>query len=435
MDDRDTIFAVATARGKSGVAVVRISGSKAFAAVKAIAGDVPMPRRAALRTIRNPANDRVIDQALVLVFENRKSFTGEAIVEFHTHGSVAVLAALLAVLSAQPGLRLAEAGEFSRRALENGRMDLAQIEGLGDLISAETEGQRRAALQVMQGALSVRVAEWRKSLLRISALQAAMIDFADEDVPDVSAEVLSLIQQLIASLSGELTGSEARSRLRDGFEVAIVGRPNVGKSTLLNALAGRDAAITSEIAGTTRDVIEVRMDLSGLPVTLLDTAGLRDALDQVESMGVALAKSRAEKADLRIFLEDLASAGLADGVAFKPGDIRVIGKSDLSNTSNANGVSGKTGLGLDWLLKEITDVLSTRIVGSGVTIRERHRVAIQSALSGLGRAQDRVRTGIGVEDLAAEEVLAAIRSLDSIIGRVDVEQMLGEIFARFCIGK
>ena len=435
MDDADTIFAVATARGKAGVAVVRVSGVLAHQAALALVGDVPKARQAVVRVLRNPKDATMLDQVLVLVFEDGKSFTGEPVVEFHCHGSTAVLAAILGILAEMTGFRLAEAGEFSRRALENGRMDLAQIEGLGDLISAETEAQRRAALQVMQGDLSERIAIWRQKLLRISALQAAMIDFADEDVPNLNAEIADLIQGTSKSLREELVGSAARERLHDGFEVAILGRPNVGKSTLLNALAGRKAALTSEVAGTTRDVIEVRMDLSGLPVTLLDTAGLRETSDVVESLGIDLAIDRAKSADLRIFLLDSSDAELPLGVEFMADDIRVVGKADISGHSDANSVSGKTGAGIDRLLAKVTETLSQRLAGSGVTIRERHRIAIGAAVSGLDRALERVKTGIGSEDLAAEEVLAAIRALDVIVGKVDIEQMLGEIFSSFCIGK
>lgn len=435
MQFRDTIFAVASARGRAGIAVLRVSGPGAFDAVRALAVSLPKARTSSLRWLRDPVTGEVLDQALVLTFAEGHSFTGECVAEFQVHGSVAVQAALLATLSAVPGFRLAEPGEFSRRALENGRMDLAQIEGLGDLISAETSAQHRAAMQVMQGALSERVSVWRRDLLQIAAQQAAMIDFADEDVPDLAPEILQRIQLVSALLAAELQGSFARTRLRDGFEVAIVGRPNVGKSTLLNALAGREAALTSEIAGTTRDVIEVRMDLAGLPVTLLDTAGLRETSDQVEIMGVERARERASLADLRVFLLEPDALILPDQVAFQDGDIRVIGKADLAVGSEDLSVSGKTGYGIDRLLERIAAILSERIVGTGLIIRERHRVAIRSALSGLDRAADRVRTGIGSDDLAAEDVLAAIRALDSIIGRIDVEQVLGEIFASFCIGK
>ncbi len=271
----DTIYALASARGKAGVAVVRISGPLAFLAVKNLTGDVPSARRTALRILRDAAGE-VLDEALVICFEKGASFTGEESAELQLHGSIAIVNAVLRTLSEMEGLRLAEAGEFTRRALENERLDLAQVEGLADLIEAETEAQRRQALKVFSGVLGEKVERWRTALVRAAALIEATIDFADEEVPvDVSPEVLELIATVMLDLETEARGAKMAERIRDGFEVAIVGPPNAGKSTLLNALAGRDAAITSEVAGTTRDVIEVRMELGGLPVTLLDTALLK----------------------------------------------------------------------------------------------------------------------------------------------------------------
>ena len=318
----DTIFALATAKGRAGVAVLRLSGPQAPAIAEALVGPGLPPSGRSLRLVRD-REGRVLDEALVLSFEKGASFTGEAVVEFQCHGSPAVASAILRALSDDGRGRLAEPGEFTRRALENGRLDLAQVEGLADLIEAETESQRRQALRVMQGALGARVEVWRKDLIRAVALIEATIDFADEDIPtDVSPEVLDLIDRTLADLQKEIAGSFAAERIREGFEVAIVGAPNAGKSTLLNVLAGRDAAITSEIAGTTRDVIEVRMDLGGLAVTLLDTAGLRETEDTIERIGVQRALERARLADLRLFLtEDGSLSGL--GLKPEPGDIVV----------------------------------------------------------------------------------------------------------------
>jgi tRNA modification GTPase len=284
----DTIYALASARGKAGVAVVRLSGPEAHDAARALCGPLPEPRRTALRVLRWQGRD--LDHALVICFEKCASFTGEASVEFHLHGSQAVVAEVLRVLAEQPGLRLAQAGEFTRRALENGCLDLAQVEGLADLIDAETEAQRVQALRVLSGAIGQKVEAWRRDIIRAAALMEATIDFADEDVPvDVTPEVRGLLDGLLDSIGKEVAGASVAERIREGFEVAIIGAPNAGKSTLLNALAGREAAITSEIAGTTRDVIEVKMDLAGLAVTVLDTAGLRETSDQVEALGVELA--------------------------------------------------------------------------------------------------------------------------------------------------
>lgn len=427
----DTIFALATAPGKSGVAVVRISGPDAFKAAQAIAGDLPAPRQAGLRLLRDRGGRR-LDQALVLVFPQGGSFTGEDIVELQIHGSAAVANAVLRYLSDCTGLRLAEAGEFTRRALENGCLDLAQVEGLADLIDAETEAQRQQALRVLSGDLGTRAEKWRKTLIRAAALLEATIDFADEDVPvDVSPEVRALLGAVRDDLSGEIAGAAVSERIRSGFEVAILGAPNVGKSTLLNALAGREAAITSEFAGTTRDVIEVRMDLGGLPVTLLDTAGLRQTDDVVEGIGIDRARARAEQADLRVYLTEDDTPPEVD---LHPGDIVRLAKGDLRDDTRV-AVSGATGQGIADLVAEITRVLSNRAAGSGLAIRERHRTAMTRASEGLMAAQDVVESGPESYDIAAEELHSAIRALDSIVGRVDVENLLDEIFSSFCIGK
>lgn len=426
----DTIFAPATARGRAGVAVIRLSGPGAWAAVMALCGDLPAPRRASLRVLR--LGDEALDEAVVLTFAKGASFTGEESAEFHIHGAPATAAAVLWALTGMNGLRPAEAGEFTRRALENGRLDLAQVEGLADLLEAETEAQRRQALRVLSGAVGERAEDWRRDLIRAMALTEATIDFADEDVPvDVTPEVGALIGGVAQSLGAELGGFAAAERIRDGFEVAIVGRPNAGKSTLLNALAGREAAITSEYAGTTRDVIEVRMDLGGLPVTILDTAGLRETDDPVESIGIARALDRAGQADLRVFLLDGAEPPL---LAPHPGDITVHGKADLGPGPGALAVSGKTGAGIDRLIAEITGTLSQRTAGSAVIIRERHRKAVSDALASLESARDGLHAGREAE-IIAEDLRRAVRALDSLIGRVDVEDLLDEIFSSFCIGK
>jgi tRNA modification GTPase len=355
------------------------------------------------------------------------------VAELHVHGSPAVVAALLRELGQLPGLRLAEPGEFTRRALESERLDLAQVEGLADLLDAETEAQRRQALRVLSGDLGRRAEGWRRALVRAAALLEATIDFADEEVPtDVTPEVTALVDATLAELRREAEGVTVAERIRDGFEVAIVGRPNAGKSTLLNALAGREAAITSEIAGTTRDVIEVRMDLRGLPVTILDTAGLRDTDDTVESIGVARAIDRATSADLRVFL--LEEEGEALPLAPRPGDITVLGKADL-RTGRAFALSGKTGAGIAELVDRITDTLSVRAEGAGLAIRERHRTAILRAIRALESARLEVQHGPDRAELAAEELRTALRSLDSLVGRVDVEDILDEIFSSFCLGK
>lgn len=422
----DTIFALASARGKAGVAVVRVSGPDAFSAGMVLAGSLPPARHSAVRVLKR--DGEALDEALVLTFAEGASFTGEPVVEFHLHGSVAVITAVLDALATIPGLRVADPGEFTRRAMENERLDLAQVEGLADLIESETEAQRKQAFRVLSGALGEKAEHWRKDLIRAAALLEATIDFADEEVPvDVSPEVLDLIGRTRLSLKREVEGARISERIREGFEIAIVGAPNAGKSTLLNALAGREAAITSEVAGTTRDVIEVRMDLGGLPVTLLDTAGLRESDDVVERLGIERAKARAEAADLRIFLLS------NDDLPFEPrdGDIVVEGKADITG----RGVSGKTGEGLDFLMGQVTDVLSDRASNAGTAIRHRHRIAMTQASEALESARIELESGSGRSELAAEELWSAIRALDSLVGRVDVEAVLDEIFASFCLGK
>lgn len=426
----DTIFALATARGKSGVAIVRLSGSCSWTALQALGVALPAPRKAALR--RLTWQGEPLDEALVLIFAEGESFTGEAAAELHLHGSSATVSAVLAALSGQPGLRMAEAGEFTRRALENGRLDLTQVEGLADLIDAETEAQRRQALRVLSGAIGRRAEGWRRDLIRAAALLEATIDFADEEVPqDVFPEVRDLIRSVGGDLRKEIAAVGAAERIRDGYEVAIVGRPNAGKSTLLNRLAGRDAAITSEVAGTTRDVIEVRMDIGGLPVTLLDTAGLRESSDRVEQIGIERALERARLADLRVFLLDGQEVPLLPPEA---GDILVAGKADLQDDSGLS-VSGLTGIGIDRLVAEVGERVAKMAAGAGLMTRERHRDALRRAIRGLESAEEQIEGESMRAELAAEELRHATLALDSLVGRVDVEDLLGEIFANFCIGK
>jgi len=425
-----TIFALATAQGKAGVAVVRISGPLAFVACARLCGSLPEPRKSAVRKVTS-AEGALLDEALVLAFQAGHSFTGEDVVELQLHGSVAIVRAVLAELGAMDGLRMAEAGEFTKRALENDRLDLAQIEGLSDLIEAESEAQRKQAMRVFEGKLGEKAEAWRRDLIRAAALIEATIDFADEEVPvDVTPEVSELLETVRNSLKEEAEGAKIAERIREGFEIAIVGAPNAGKSTLLNRLAGRDAAITSEYAGTTRDVIEVRMDLNGLPVTLLDTAGLRDTDDPVEGIGIDRAIERANKADLRVFLLSDQRLPLSPSGE----DIVLRGKSDLS-AGDSSGISGKTGEGVSELVDLIAQILSERASGVKTAIRERHRISIEQGIQGIDAANRSLAHGGEFSDLAAEDLRAVVRSLDSLVGRVDVEHLLDEIFSSFCIGK
>lgn len=427
----DTIFALASAQGKAGVSVIRMSGPQAFAAGRALCGNLPDPGHARLRSLRD-REGQVLDTALVLAFREGGSFTGEDVVEFQVHGSPAVVRRVLVQLGEQAGTRLAEPGEFTRQAFENGQLDLAQAEGLADLIDAETEAQRIQAVRSLTGAFGALVEQWRQKLLRAAALLEATIDFADEDVPvDVFPEVDTLLRDIESDLGHQIDGVAITERIRTGFEVAIVGKPNVGKSTLLNTLSGREAAITSDIAGTTRDVIEVRMDLAGLPVTLLDTAGLRETGDAVEALGVERARVRAAAADLRIFL---VMPGDEPDIPPQKDDLVVVTKSDL-NVVEEISVSPKYGDGIDMLIDRIGAVLSKRALQAGIATRERHRKAMVRALSHLSESRRWTEQGPDMYDIAAEELRLAIRDLGSLVGVVDVEDILGEIFSRFCVGK
>ncbi|MFZ7091001.1 tRNA uridine-5-carboxymethylaminomethyl(34) synthesis GTPase MnmE [Primorskyibacter sp. 2E233] len=426
----DTIFALASAPGKAGVSVIRVSGPDSEKAGIDICGTLPASRRAGLRMLRGTNGD-LLDEALVLFFEAGKSFTGETVVEFQTHGSLAVVSAILGRLAKIEGLRHAEAGEFTRRALENGKLDLTQVEALSDLIEAETEAQRRQAAEVLSGALGTLVDKWRTDIIRAASLLEATIDFADEEVPfDVSDEVRELLCGVRREVMAQLNGLEAAERVRDGFEVAIVGAPNVGKSTLLNFLAGREAAITSEIAGTTRDVIEVRMDIGGLAVTLIDTAGLRETEDAVESIGVDRAKVRAASADIRIHLLESGQSPILDVEAC---DLVVIAKGDVH--SAANSISGLTGKGVNDLLEALKSRLLEMTAGAGVASRVRHRNVLERGLAQIDLALENLKDGPEAYDIVSEEIRVAVREMSSLLGYVDVEHLLDEIFSSFCVGK
>ena len=427
----DTIFALATAQGKAGVSIVRISGPDAENALDALSSLAVPVGRPSVRSLVGKDGTH-IDEAMVLRFAKPHSFTGEDVVELHVHGSIAVVQAVLRELSAIENLRHADAGEFTRRALENNRLDISKVEGLADLIDSETEAQRMQALRVLSGELGNLTNYWREKLVRAASLIEATIDFADEDVPvDVSDEVIDIIGEIRDSITKEINGSVIAERVRSGFEVAIVGAPNLGKSTLLNALAGREAAITSEIAGTTRDVIEVRMDLGGVPVTLLDTAGIRETSDVVEGIGVSRALDRAAEADAIVYLYDDTSQ-----LAAFEGDetvIRLCAKDDAGDYSD--GISGHTGIGIEDLVQQLTQRFGDMTRDIGIATRERHRIAMQEALVHLLNAESIVQQGPEMYDIGAEELRISCRVLDTLIGRVDVESLLDEIFSSFCIGK
>lgn len=424
-----TIYALATPRGKAGLGVVRVSGPDALAAVETLAGPLPRPRHAGLRTLRSP-DGAALDHALVLSFPEGASYTGEAVVELHCHGSPAVLEAVLTALSTLPRLRPAEPGEFTRRALGNGRMDLAQVEGLADLLDAETEAQRGQAWRVFAGELTEITERWRRELVHALALIEATIDFADEDLPDDALdEMRVLVGEVLSEIEAQIDGITMSERIRDGFEVALIGPPNSGKSTLINVVSRRDAALVSPVAGTTRDVVEVRMDLAGLPVTILDTAGLRDGGGVVERLGIERARARAATADLRIIL--LPSPGATPVMPPREGDVLTLAKCDRH--PGLLGVSGLTGEGVDALIDGIVRELSRRSRRATAFTRHRHRVALRAAAEEMTALLD-ARTEVPVE-IAAAHLWEAVRRLDAVTGRIDLEVVLDDIFSTFCIGK
>jgi tRNA modification GTPase len=431
---QDTIFALASGVGRSAVAIIRVSGSQVRACLAGLIGFIPSPRQAVLRSLRSA--DGPIDQALVLFFPAPHSFTGEDIVEFQVHGSQAVISRLLEEIGRFPNCRLAEAGEFSRRALLNGKMDLAHIEGLIDLIQSETEMQRKQALRQMQGSLSQTVTNWRHALLQAMALVESQIDFSDEgDVTELDLQRISdQVQTLIRSLKEAYDQGDQGIRLREGLVIVIAGPPNAGKSSLVNTLAQKEVAIVSPFAGTTRDLIEVPLNLDGLPVTLIDTAGLRESCDPIEQEGIKRALMRAQQADLGLWLTAPDQFDLPpDG----PDWIHVTTKADLIQTplEDRLKISLLTGAGLDLLLQEIKKEAAKRLgSGDAVVTRERQRQALQAALLALSQAHDRLKDGSSLE-LAAEDLRLAGRALGSLIGVVGVESMLDHLFAEFCIGK
>lgn len=445
MSASDTIFALASGAGRAGLAVLRLSGPGAGEALCRLTDRTtpPQARRATLATLKSPLDDEVLDRGLVLWFPEPGSFTGEDVVELHLHGGLAVLAGVAEALASMPGLRPAEAGEFSRRAFLNQKMDLTEAEGLADLVAAETAAQRRQALRQLSGGLSERYEAWRQALIAISADLEAAIDFGDEaDVPaDLEQTVVARIAALVDSLAEHLDDDHRGERLREGLYIAIVGPPNVGKSSLLNALARRDAAIVAETAGTTRDVIEVHMDLGGYPATLADTAGLRETADAVEDEGVRRALERAAAADLKLVVVEAgqAAAQVALMADLLDGDsLLVANKIDLeSPPANLGGetplaVSVRTGAGLEGLIEALRVAVARRLTwsGSASLTRVRHRAAAGEALAALRRA----RSGTEVE-LMAEDLRLAARFLGRVTGRVDVEDILDVVFSSFCIGK
>lgn len=447
----DTIFALASGAGRAGIAVIRVSGPQASAALLALAGaPLPPPRRAVRRTLADQ-NGAQLDDGLILWFPAPASFTGEDVAELHIHGGPAVIEGVSKALADVPGLRLSRPGEFTRRAFENGKLDLTEAEGLADLINAETEGQRRQALRQMAGELGRLYENWRARLIQALALLEAAIDFPDEDLPEnLAARAKPLLASIQDEMGAHLQDKFRGERVRDGYRIALVGAPNAGKSSLLNALAQRDAAIVSDVPGTTRDVVEVRLTLAGFPVWLADTAGLREAGDAIEREGVRRAFERAEDADLRLLLIPPDAQDLPPQLTDLAcnGDLLVLSKCDLDvsaaaalgaalcRTANVHPLraSAKTGDGIG----ELLDTISARVAHdlgareAPALTRARHREHVLKAYVAIDRALGATAM---TPELAAEDLRAAGQALARITGRFDVELVLDAIFAEFCIGK
>lgn len=443
----DTIFAPATAPGRAALAVVRLSGPGTRAAVAALAGSVPSPRRASLRRLVD-ADGAAIDEALTLWFPGPASYTGEDCAEFHVHGGLAVVDALVEALAAA-GLRLAEPGEFTRRAFQNGKLDLAQAEAVADLIDAETAAQARQALDQLGGGLSRRYDAWREALIESLAVLEAAVDFPDEDLPeDVAARARPPLQALLAELDTALGDAERGRRVREGFRIALIGAPNAGKSSLLNGLLERDAAIVTATPGTTRDVIEAPLVLGGYKALLADTAGVRETEEAIEAEGVRRARSWASDADLRLWVVD---GHASDGGwrhardLVRPGDLCVMNKADLPpglDGGRARDAASEIGLDvLDISMKTdgaaaVRAALTERVVSAlsaaefPAATRLRHAESLREAATRLGRALVQAEP-----ELAAEDVRLAARALERVSGRVDPEMVLDRVFSSFCIGK
>ena len=440
---RSTIYALSTPPGLAAVAIIRVSGPAAATALRQLAGGLPAPRSAAFRRIADPTTEEVIDRGLVLWFPGPHSATGEDLAEFQVHGGRAVVAEVLAALGRVDGLRPADRGEFTRRAVLAGKLDLTAAEGIADLIAAETAEQRRQALQQSDGALASLYDGWRTRLLSCVAHAEADLDFADEDLPGgLTDSVREIAEGLAEEIAVHLGDGHRGERLRDGVGVAILGAPNVGKSSLLNRLAGRDVAIVSSTAGTTRDVLEVHLDLDGYPAVVWDTAGLREAADEIEAEGIRRARARADAAEIRVVVVDAATPGGSADAELVPVDradqetIIVANKSDLPGDGlydySAIRISAKTGLGFDAFLTAL-GAAAARKCGGGdgpALTRARHRTALEQALAAIRSA-----TGGDVAELVAEDLRTALSCLGRITGRVDVEEVLDVVFRDFCIGK
>ncbi len=463
---QSTIYALSSAQGRAGVAVIRVTGEKVLDALYGLCKSPPLPRYAGLRTLKHPKTQEILDKALVIWFPGPHSFSGEDLLELHVHGGHAVLQGVLEALGSFEGFRFAEPGEFSRRAFENGKLDLTEVEGLADLINAETEAQKRQALQQSSGNLRQLYDGWRQDILLGLASMEAALDFSDEaDVPDsIASEALPYVQRVVSGIQDHLNDGHRGEILRDGFRVVIAGPPNAGKSSLLNLFAQRDVAIVSEEAGTTRDVLEVRLNLEGFPVILSDTAGIRQTSSKVEQEGIRRSHAQASLANLILWMQDAKEKHGESKVKnydepphfffhppqngddkFDPPEAQiwtVLNKIDCLDKTQIDEVSGdnlfkisvKTGDGIDELIQHISDLVKNCVGSQDMPIisRVRYRQELENCLEALNRFYDASQLGL---ELQAEELRSAAHAIGRITGRIDVEDVLDEIFGSFCIGK
>ncbi|MFC7048034.1 tRNA uridine-5-carboxymethylaminomethyl(34) synthesis GTPase MnmE [Emcibacter nanhaiensis] len=447
-----TIYALSSGKGRAGVAVIRLSGEKAGEVLLQLSGlsRRPVPREAKLTWFRDPETSVRLDHGLALYFSAPNSFTGEDVVEFHIHGGRAVVAGLLEALSKFTGVRPAEPGEFTRRAFDNGKMDLTATEALADLLNAETEAQRRQALRQMDGQLGELYDGWRREIISAMAYLEADIDFADEEIPeDVTARVRPIIEKLHVKITDHLADGHRGERIRDGLQVVILGQPNIGKSSLMNYLSRREVAIVSDIEGTTRDVLEVHLDIQGFPVTIIDTAGLRESGDVIEAEGMRRARARAEQADVRIVMTEASAwpeIGTETSAMIDDETIIILNKMDLvpdreelarrikAAGGNIYPVSLKNGEGLDQFMRGLEQTVAGKmdLAEAPSLTRTRHRQALKDSVDHLERF---LTNRTGELELLAEDLRLAARALGRITGAVDVEDILDVVFSEFCIGK
>ena len=430
----NTIFALSTGLGKAGIAIIRVSGCDALNIARKLTGTSLVPRAATVCYLR--FNQELIDQALVILFKAGSSYTGEDLVEFHIHGGSAVISHLSNVLSTNFNVAVANPGEFTRRALENGRLDISQVEGLLDLINAETKEQKKQSLRVFSGKIGQESKQWRDKILHSLSLAEIMIDFSDEDVPSSTIrEIDTLVSSLVVEFECEMAASRSASLVRDGFDVTIVGQPNVGKSSLLNYLAGKEKAIVSEQAGTTRDIIELSIDLKGFRVNFYDTAGIHFTEDTLEKVGIDRALKKAAMSHMRVFLLNPNDIVEDFGVVIESSDLILCAKCDFQSHTKYSGISSVTGEGIEDMLDKISNNIIKSNSYSSILINERHKRIIERTLVFLRFVLEEIDSTEACIEIVAENLRLAIVELDFLVGKINVEDVLGDIFSSFCIGK